>query len=305
MSTRKKKGSHKKKGTRKVTFSMDKPMCSPALPGKNQDFTCYTDDALIKLRDSWNDRHQDDKIILDDPADIWSELKDRYSRVCDNERCWLRQKTLASNLDRDILEYTFAPRAPMKWKKNPNEWLTSTDLSELMAHYERRFPSFSFIGPTPIDFDSKDYEGYCVWDELCNFSVPSLLNKRKTKIGIIFNTDPHTEDGEHWISMFVDLTHKQPYIFFFDSNGDKPPDEVKELCDRIIDQCSGLGIDLNYEENHPFRHQKSDSECGMYSLFLIIKLLTKELEYNHFKKNRVTDKDVENLRSIWFDQSHF
>lgn len=304
MSTRK-KTSNRNNRTRKTRFRINKPMCSPARPGKNEDFTCYTDESLIKLRDLWNDKHSDDKIMSDDPADIWSELRDRYSKVCDNERCWIRQQSLASNINKDILEYTFAPRAPIKWKKNPNEWLSSTELSELMSHYERRFPSFIFIGPTPIDFDHKDNDGYCVWDELCNISINSLLTKRKTKIGIIFNTDPHTEDGEHWISMFIDLTNKEPYIFFFDSNGDKPPNEIKVLSDRVIEQCKILGINMNYHDNHNFRHQKSDSECGMYSLFLVIKLLTKELDYKYFQKHRISDKEVENLRSIWFDQSHF
>ena len=37
-------------------------MCSPAQSGKNNDFTCYTDESLKKLRDKWNERHQDDII---------------------------------------------------------------------------------------------------------------------------------------------------------------------------------------------------------------------------------------------------
>ena len=57
-------------------------------------------------------------------------------------------------------------------------------------------------------------------------------------------------------------------------------------------------------------HQYGDTECGMYSLFFIITLLTqkinskkKSLPYliNFFKKKRITDKQVENLRYIYYN----
>ena len=130
-------------------------------------------------------------IETNNSREIWNQLKEHMSNTCEQENCWLRQKFIANNLDTNLLSYTFAPRAPQKWKENPNEWLTSTDLEKVMKQYENSYPCFSFLGPSPIDFDHKKVYGSCVWDELCKFNLQDHIKKGKKKIGIIFNTDPH------------------------------------------------------------------------------------------------------------------
>ena len=35
------------------------------------------------------------------------------------------------------------------------------------------------------------------------------MKRGKTKIGIIFNTDPHDKPGQHWISMFINIKKKK------------------------------------------------------------------------------------------------
>ena len=37
--------------------------------------------------------------------------------------------------------------------------------------------------------------------EICNFNLNKMI-KNKKKIGFIFNLDPHTKGGSHWVSMF-------------------------------------------------------------------------------------------------------
>ena len=303
---RSRKAHHRKKHNKssKVPQTHEiKPMCSPATPNKGaHESTCYTSEALIKMKNLWNARHKDDQITSDNAQEIWSELRNRFAGVCDSEKCWLRQSFVNNKLDHDIMNYTFAPDAPHTWNTNPNEWLTSTDLTAVMKHFEKHFKQFAFIGPSPIDFDKELMYGDCVWEELCKFSVTRLIKRRKRKIGIVFNTDPHTEDGEHWISMFVDLSMKDPYIFFFDSNGDPAPSQILALVNRIIDQGKDLGMNIKYFHNHPLEHQKGDTECGMYSLYMIIELLTGRKTYEYFIKERIPDKDVERFRHIYFNQ---
>ena len=69
-----------------------------------------------------------------------------------------------------------------------------------MKQYEKTYEDFEFLGPSPIDYDTHKAYGECVWEELCEFSLRDNLKEGKTKVGIIFNTDPHTEDGEHWVA---------------------------------------------------------------------------------------------------------
>ena len=208
-----------------------KLQCSP----KHQDneFTCYSNESLFKLKSLWNARHPDVMVTSNEPREIWESLKQRLKNVCNKESCWLKQNFASSGLDKEMLMYTFAPKSPDDWKKNPNEWLNSIDIENVMKQYEKEYPYFDFIGAAPIDFDSPKMYGECVWEELCHFDLRVLVRNGKNKIGFVFNTDPHYLSGSHWISMFVSLKQNNRYIFFFDSTGTPPPKEVKRLIDKI------------------------------------------------------------------------
>lgn len=298
-SKKNKKKNHRKKSkteldSKSKTKKIKSLNCSP---GKSHDFTCYSSKSLNKIRDLWNKRHPDAKISSNNSREIWNTLKNNLSNVCDTEKCWLNQSFMNNKLDSKLTNYTFAPSAPKTWNKNPNEWLTSLDINNVMRQYEHTYPSFSFIGPSPIDFDKKKMFGQCVWNELCNFDLESLIKKGKTKIGIIFNTDPHYLEGSHWICMFIDIKNK--YIYYFDSNANETPKEIIQLVDKIKNQADKLGIKIKYDRNN-MEHQKSDTECGMYVLYVITQLLQNKMTPEMFKK-RIPDSDMERLRKVFFN----
>lgn len=281
-----------------------KAACSPVNPAKNKEITCYTEDHLVKFKNLWNARHADDTITDTEPRKIWESLRQRFAGVCDTEKCWMRQKFASGKLSYDITKYTFAPEAPTSWHKNPNEWLSSVDIINVMKHFENYYKDFLFIGPSSIDFDTKLMEGECVWEELCRFHLQKILAKRKKKIGIIFNTDPHTEDGEHWVSLFIDITARpEPFVFYFDSNGDPVKPEIMIFANRVLEQGAQLDIHLQFYQNHPREHQQGDSECGVYCLYMITELLCGRKKYNYFLENTVPDKEMENFRKVFFDYS--
>ena len=294
------RSSIKRGGSRRNSKTIKRAKCSAASNDKDvKTYSCYSDDALFKMKSLWNARHPDVLIKSDDPKQIWGALKNNMRDVCDIETCWLRQKFISHKLDKELVSYTFAPDAPNSWKKNPTEWLTSVDIEKVMKQFENKYKCFDFIGPSPIDFDKHMLYGECVWEELCKFNLHSLIKKGKTKIGMIFNLDPHYLEGSHWVSMFVNT--KKGYIFFFDSNGDPAPKQVKTLANRIIKQGKEIGLDLDFYQNSPKEHQKGNTECGMYSLYLIIQLLTGEHDYEYFMNNRVGDEDMEKLRREYFN----
>ena len=296
-----KKGGKNK--TKKVYHKM-KPTCSPANNKKAHKDTCYITEALDKMKNLWNARHSDDKITTDNNHEIWQELRDRFAGVCDTEKCWMRQKFVANKLGSEITSYTFAPNAPMSWRDKPNEWLNSLDISAVMKHFEKAYPRFAFIGPSPIDFDTHLMYGDCVWEELCRFDLKKMLKKRKKIIGVIFNTDPHTEDGEHWVSLIINMQAKpHPYVFYFDSNGDPVKDEIMVFANRIIEQGEKLGYDIKFYQNHPKEHQMEDSECGVYSIYMITQILTGEKTYRYFLEHSIPDAEMEKFRQVYFDHS--
>lgn len=103
---------------------------------------------------------------------------------------------------------------------------------------------------------------------------------------------------------FAFINIRKRFILYFDSNGNNTPKEIKVLVDRILKQCQSLGMnDMKFYENK-LEHQKTNTECGMYSLYLIIQLLKDAHTYDYFMKNRIKDEEVEKMRKEYFNETH-
>tara|TARA_B110000444_G_C18837610_1_gene596956 strand:+ start:1765 stop:2775 length:1011 start_codon:yes stop_codon:yes gene_type:complete len=293
---RRKKSKRKKRLHHAVTFKSDK--CSPKKNGDVLKFTCYTKDALFKLKDIWNARHSDTKILSNDPKTIWGFLHTHMSNTCNRESCWLKKNWIKAKLPKQLQKNTFAPKQPDVWKRKPNEWLTSVDILNVMKQYETTYKSFEFMGPSPIDFDTHKMYGECIWEELCKFKLREQMKRGKNKVGIIFNLDKHHEPGSHWVAMYIDMKKRE--IYYFDSYADNPPKEIEKLVERIEKESTGIGKKYRYIKNKR-RHQWSNSECGMYCLHFIITLV-KGGNFNKFEKKRVDDKVMKRLRNIYFNK---
>ena len=307
--------------------------CSPAVLGKRLSKSCYTPTILELIRKSYNRDHSPETQIREtEPTKLWQELNAKLVH-CSKEDCWLNQikdTTLRKKIDR----YIFAPDHPYEWKQNPNQWLSNYDILNVLEQYEIRYPAFEFIGPTPIDFDarlgnntSNQYEmtgsatvmpaksnaGYrkCVWNELCHFSLKTLLARGKRKIGIVFNLDKHNQSGSHWVSLFVDVPKR--FMFYFDSAGGEMPPEIRVLMDRINGQAKEL-YRSGFREyaNGKHVHQRGNTECGMYSLYFIITMLTgrpsqhgRRMSHERILKlfltERVPDKTMMEYRTEYFN----
>jgi len=298
--TRNKNKNKNKNKTGGGTRKMMKLNCGPK-KGKNLKFSCFDDKTIFKLRDLWNLRHADVKIQSNDVKEIWLMLQKNMSQICNKESCWLKQQFASDELNKELVT-SFAPSSPQEWKKKPNEWLTSIDILSVMKQYEDAYKCFEFIGPSPIDFDTRMQYGECVWEELCNFDIGKQIKAGKTKIGIIFNLDPHTKDGSHWVSMFVNI--KKGKIFFFDSVGETAPKEIMTLVQRIQKQGTQLKnpIKFIFDQNHPTEHQYGDTECGIYSLYFIVHILEDKHTTEYFKKHILSDKYMESFRKVYFNE---
>ena len=282
-------------------LSMIKLKCGPKTKFKKK-YTCFDDDTLHKLKELWNARYPDQKIESRDSKEIWNHLNTKLKNMCNKESCWLKQKFVKGKLNGELKE-SFAPVSPKEWRKNPNEWLSSTDILDVMKQYEKMYKCFDFIGPSPIDFDTHKLYGDCVWEELCHFNIEDEIKNSRFKIGIIFNTDPHDKGGAHWISMFINI--KKGEIFFFDSAGDKAPTQVMKLVKRIIKQGSQLKIPIKFkfDQNYPVEHQYGNTECGIYSLYFIVHMLEDKHDGEYFKTHILDDKYIEQFRKIYFNST--
>lgn len=288
--------------TRKIPFKLLR--CAPNVDGKTPfKETCYTTNAFRNLRDAWNKRNISESIQSNNPKTIWEILRKKMSNTCENEKCWLEQEFMRNNIDQDLKLYTFAPSRPKTWEKNLYEWLDSNDIKRIMRQYEHKFNNFSFIGPSPVDYYNIIEDGRCVWDDLCKFNLENQL-KRKDSIGIIFNLDPHYKDGSHWVSLYLDL--KDGVIYYFDSVGKQPHQDIERFISDIQEQARALGTNYDVVKNN-LQHQQRDGQCGMYSIFFILSMLLRNKRNKdditlHLLNKRISDDKMRQLRNIIFNK---
>jgi len=323
---------HPSKRTMKHTTNIRRKMvCSPhsvnLRPKKLRD-TCYTPAILEHIKTEYNkSQPRNSQILVKDPTKIWKELDKRLSD-CSKEDCWLNQ-VHDPELRKKIDRYMFAPDKPYEWKRNPTEWLSNYDILNVLEQYELVYSHFEFIGPTPIDFDTRldaaknpydignerikgdKSEKKCVWNDLCHLSLKNKRREKKTQIGIIFNLDKHYQSGSHWVSLYIDISRK--FIFYFDSAGGKMPNEISVLIDRLQHQAKELGFHFKTYANGRHAHQRGNTECGMYSLFFIVTMLTGRHTPNGkrmplrkilalFLEGNIPDKTMENYRDEYFNE---
>lgn len=261
--------------------------------------TCFDDKTILFLKDLWNSRHPDVKISETNPEKIWVELKNKL-KECSHEICWIENVVTDPEVKKKLKKINFAPKAPISWNKNKNEWLSSVDISNVLDQYKSTYSDFNYIGPSPIDFDAKPDNNVCVWPELCKLNIKEQYDKNIKKIGIVFNLDKHNQSGSHWVALFIHLEEK--YIFYFDSCAPKKtPPEIIELMKRILKQCKEMNMNMKQIIN-TFPHQKGNTECGMYVLYFIICLLENIKKPRDFYKRRIPDQEVEMFREIYFNK---
>lgn len=279
--------------------------CSPENKMKtngNNSFTCYTDDDLNTLKKMWNERHPDKPIQTNDSKEIWKHLKEYYANACNKESCWVRKMTKNTKMEQELLD-AFAPESPEEWKINPNEWLSSVDIVKVMNQYEKTYKCFDFLGPSPIDYDTHRLNGECVWEELCHFNLSKHMKKGFTKIGVIFNLDPHDKGGSHWVSLFINV--KQKTIFYFDSAGEPVPKQIEKFANTVIEQGKKLNkpINFKFDQNYPVEHQYGNTECGIYSIFFITHMLQDKINGHYLKTHILKDKYIEKFRKIFYNEN--
>jgi hypothetical protein len=283
--------------TRKQKRKFKKVLCSPAKKN-NIASSCYSPSELSVIKNAFNKHHHGSSGSKDrrsgsglqihsrDPEQILKELREKNVH-CTTELCWLNAVD-NKDLREKIQKEAFRPIQPAEWRSKPDAWLSNFDIDAVIQQYEAAYPEFVFLGPTPIDFDSKKDDGKCVTEEICGFSLAKEWAKGKKKIGVIYNLDTSEGPGTHWVSMFIDMADPEPYMFYFNSTAEPMPSEVRDLMDRIQKQWLGLekhglrkGMGhkklIEYTSDDKVEHQHSNTECGMYSLFFIITCLTRKV----------------------------
>jgi hypothetical protein len=184
----------------------------------------------------------------------------------------------------NILRKAYRPEKPRSWVANPQEWLSTYDILNVMSQYEERYKRYRFLGVYPVDFTDRTDDGYCVGENMCNFNVRDFLATGKNKFGLVLNTDTHRGDGEHWFAIYANLDKrsKQFGIYYYDSVAN-PPDKKNsgKYCTRFmqaikdqVTELMGTDVGARFQKRHnKIEAQFQNSQCGIFCQVFITQML--------------------------------
>lgn len=265
-------------------------LCAPSK--KYEGGSCFTLGALMDIANAYNTYFSGKKqiIVKNDRKYLLKELSKELQTVCVDQLEWLNQKFVKamppSSVKDDIFENTFMPKGPAK----QYGWLSTTDIEHVLDLYQNKYNDFKLLAVAPIDFDLLPSLN------IADIHFTPLEKAGKTRIGVVFNLDEHYKSGSHWVSLFFDLNKNQ--IYFSDSVGTPPVPRIVALIDRIKKHMGKKAIPIEYRYN-TVQHQKGGSECGVYSIIFILRLIKGET-FDQINNVRVDDKTINQCRPLLF-----
>lgn len=231
-----------------------------------------------------------------DGTNIRAHLEKKLGVPADAEWTFVDALPIDDKEKSRLKEEYLRPKQPDSWKSDPDMWLDSTNIESVMKQYEEDYPTFKFLGPFPIDFAAPDpYSGAkdkCLIGEICDLNLKQSAAAGKLQVGIIYNTDPHNKSGSHWIANYIDIPKHRCY--YFDSYGYEAPKQIQKFMQWLVLQDPQIKLAYNAR-----RFQFKGSECGMYSMYFISRMLFGE-DFRHFCRRAPPDGEMLRLRKWMF-----
>ena len=289
-------------------------------PSKNfKDGSCFSLKSLKSIAENYNKKAKDKITITDNKSELVTTLEKKLSDNCNEQTCWLRLDFVKAMNDEEILENTFRPEGPEK----KYEWLSTTDINDVVSQYQAKYKDFLFLGAVPADFEELPVLG------INNINFDELEKEGKTKIGMVINLDEHDKGGSHWVGLFADL--KKGGVYYFDSFAKKPSKRTRKFINKIVkhiykskykndikinDVLNKLKskskesfentsdktiknltkLDIRYNTK---QHQFNNSECGVYSINFVVRLVGGE-SFEEITNNIKKDDEMNKCRQEYF-----
>jgi len=255
------------------------------LSPKPQSRANLTSADLIKL-DKILSEKSEDKISDSDKKYLLTELKQRFEKVCQGDEYCLTQQAFMNEIVGEM-EGLFRTVGPAKSK----EWLSTSEIENVMTQYEPIYPDFKFIGAVPLDCD--EY-AHC---NLHNINYEKYINNGFTKFGVVFNHDRYGESGSHWVALYMDVGAGE--VNYCDSMGKKPLENISTVIDTFTEfykksKGSEPVLLINTKS-----YQTDGSECGIYACNFIIRRLSGE-SFKSVVDNPLTFREINSCRNVYF-----
>ena len=289
--------------------------------------SCFSTEALIKIANNYNKKYTDKIDASLSREQLIDVLEDKLKNTCSDQTCWLRLNIVKELNSNDIKNNTFRPEGPDK----QYDWLSTSHIDDVMEQYQKINPNFIFLGTVPNDFENLPMLG------INNLQFDDLEKNNKIELGMVINLDEHWQSGSHWVGLYINLNKYQ--IYYYDSVGSKPGKRIRAFISRVtkylyykkfkkhikigdiinrlkninssqneennididIQNIMNGGFDIRYNKN---KHQFDNSECGVYSIYFIERLITGE-SFDIITNNIIKDNVINQRRKIYFRNTKF
>ena len=287
--------------------------CSPTADNK---VICYSLESLLTIAKAWNYLKPKNKIEISDNTKLLENIEKKMGN-----KHWAYIdiiKMLNQNRNYNITEAMnkidhkdLRPSQPASWVSNKTEWLSNIDIDKALRQYEKNPELFyHFYGVYTIDFGLKNQDGTCKVDSKCDINIKKIIASGKKFFGFITNLCKHDEPGYHWTSSFfvLDPNYDSYGAYYYDSVKRPIPKLLKPVFYDIKKQMESIYPDKKFNiKVSNIEHQKSNTECGIFSITFQTRwlLLLKKKGYNvkfidviNFRK--MNDNVMKTLRFRFF-----
>ena len=224
---------------------------------------------------------------------LYDTVRNHVSSCYNNDDTCLfneKENDFIKYLDKTVLNelkmFTMKPKIP----NGKYAWLSDHDINKVLRQYQRKYSDFIFLGAVPRDFYKLNNNYPKKW-KISYKDINKIINYGKKKLAIVANLDTAENGGSHWIAIYIDLDSSS--IEYFDATGHNPPKDLRIFINKI---ASIYNLKIKINKN---RHQKRNSECGVYSIVYIISRLNGKT-FNNIVQNEVSDNVMNKMRGVIF-----
>jgi hypothetical protein len=192
------------------------------------------------------------------------------------------------------LKRNFKNRGP-----TDSKLLSNFDIDDIMQQWAMTHPDFF-----AYNFNMRDWESH--GDTLATIDVADLYREGYRTAACVINSDVYSGKGKHWMALFMDTRNPEKWtVEFFNSSGNPP---VVEFCNWMIRakhhlrdaaREAGLNPTIDIVRASTICHQKSKSECGVYSLYYIFARLN-GIPWTYFGQHPISDAVMFEFRQHLF-----
>jgi hypothetical protein len=286
--------------------------CAPTKEYKEG--SCFSLNGLKEISKVYNEKNKRKVKIDNNKYELIKQLEEATKNECNGiHKCIIKKygREIANKYVReDVVKYTLRADGTGAGKK---KWLSTTHIVDVLIQYEQKYPHFLSLGAVPADFlELKDLG-------INKLNFEQLVKDGKTTIGMVINLDEHWKSGSHWVAWYCNL--KDGQVYYFDSYGEEPSKRTKLFTNKVIKYLYfkkyGEHLDINkiiknkdrkYLNNldtfdirhNTVRHQYGNSDCGVYSINFILRMLKGET-FDYITKNITKDETIEKCRGVYFN----